>query len=98
MSTKILKLISLNSANRISQCITSQTTKAVKVIATDKSNNQTEQSFNVLIKPLKDKYHVTSSSTIQNPIRISSIRNGTTLTQTEKNTVINSLTITNNEP
>ena len=78
--------------------VTSQTTKAVKVIATDKSNNQTEQSFNVLIKPLKDKYHVTSSSTIQNPIRISSIRNGTTLTQTEKNTVINSLTITNNEP
>ena len=47
----------------------------------------------MLIKPLKDKYHVTSSSTIQNPIRIGSIRNGTTLTQTEKNTVINSLTI-----
>ena len=46
--------------------VNSQTTKTVKIIATDKSNNQARAQFNVVIKPLKDKYTVTTSATNAN--------------------------------
>lgn len=90
-----------NSNNEVSGTapnVTTETTKAVKVTVTDKSNNTTSQTFNVLIKPLKEKYRVTSNSTDLNPIRLSNVQNGARLSQSERQAVLNSLTITKISP
>ena len=63
--------------------VTSVTNKSVKVTAIDKSNNQIIEQFNVLLKPLKDKYRLTTSSTNQHPVRLNNIQNGATLSPAE---------------
>ncbi|WP_458127428.1 hyperosmolarity resistance protein Ebh [Staphylococcus epidermidis] len=78
--------------------VNSQTTKTVKIIATDKSNNQARAQFNVVIKPLKDKYTVTTSATNANPIRLNNIQNGATLSSSERQAVLNSIIITKSAP
>ena len=78
--------------------VTSVTNKSVKVTAIDKSNNQIIEQFNVLLKPLKDKYRLTTSSTNQHPVRLNNIQNGATLSPAERQSVIDSVSVTNIAP
>lgn len=50
--------------------VTSTTNKTINLVATDTSGNTATTSFNVTIKPLRDKYRVGTSSTAANPVRI----------------------------
>lgn len=53
--------------------VTSTTNKTINLVATDTSGNTATTSFNVTIKPLRDKYRVGTSSTAANPVRIANI-------------------------
>lgn len=55
-------------------------------------------SFNVTVKPLRDKYRVGTSSTAANPVRIANISNNATVSQADQTTIINSLTFTETVP
>ncbi|NFW10173.1 hypothetical protein G0X10_06345, partial [Staphylococcus aureus] len=55
--------------------VTSTTNKTINLVATDTSGNTATTSFNVTIKPLRDKYRVGTSSTAANPVRIANISN-----------------------
>lgn len=74
--------------------VTSVTTKTINLLATDTSGNTATTSFNVLVKPLKDKYRVTTSATTNNPIRIANIANNATVSQADQQAIINSITTT----
>ena len=67
-------------------------------MATDTSGNTATTSFNVTIKPLRDKYRVGTSSTAANPVRIANISNNATVSQADQTAIINSLTFTSNAP
>jgi hypothetical protein len=55
------------------------------------SGNTTNQSFNVTVKPLKDKYRVTTNATVGNPIRIANIRDNATISQADQQKIIDRL-------
>ncbi|WP_435056198.1 hyperosmolarity resistance protein Ebh [Staphylococcus pasteuri] len=74
--------------------VTSSTSKAINLIATDTSGNSTEHSFNIAIKPLKDKYRVSTTSTAQNPVRIANISNNASISQEDQEAITNSVTLT----
>ncbi|HDE9594308.1 TPA: hyperosmolarity resistance protein Ebh [Staphylococcus aureus] len=78
--------------------VTSATSKTINLLATDTSGNTATTSFNVTVKPLRDKYRVGTSSTAANPIRIANISNNATVSQADQTTIINSLTFTSNAP
>lgn len=78
--------------------VTSTTNKTINLVATDTSGNTATTSFNVTIKPLRDKYRVGTSSTAANPVRISNISNNATVSQADQTAIINSLTFTSNAP
>lgn len=78
--------------------VTSVTTKTINLLATDTSGNTATTSFNVLVKPLKDKYRVTTSATTNNPIRIANIANNATVSQADQQAIINSITTTDLAP
>lgn len=59
--------------------VTSTTNKTINLVATDTSGNTATTSFNVTIKPLRDKYRVGTSSTAANPVRIANISNNATV-------------------
>lgn len=59
--------------------VTSATNKTINLVATDTSGNTATTSFNVTIKPLRDKYRVGTSSTAANPVRIANISNNATV-------------------
>ena len=50
--------------------VTSATNKTINLVATDTSGNTATTSFNVTIKPLRDKYRVGTSSTAANPVKL----------------------------
>lgn len=72
--------------------VTSTTNKTINLVATDTSGNTATTSFNVTIKPLRDKYRVGTSSTAANPVRIANISNNATVSQADQTAIINSLT------
>ncbi|WP_424842390.1 hyperosmolarity resistance protein Ebh [Staphylococcus pasteuri] len=74
--------------------VTSSTSKTINLIATDTSGNSTEHSFNIAIKPLKDKYRVSTTSTAQNPVRIANISNNASISQEDQEAITNSVTLT----
>lgn len=76
--------------------VTSETTKTIKLNITDKSDNQNTGQLNVLIKPLKDKYRITSSITNHNPIRLNNIENGARLTSQERQAILDAVTVNKN--
>lgn len=78
--------------------VTTTTTKTINLIATDTSGNTAATSFNVVVKPLKDKYRVSTSATISNPIRIANIANNATVSQTDQQLIIDSITKTDIAP
>lgn len=78
--------------------VTATTTKTVNLIATDTSGHTAATLFNVVVKPLKDKYRLSTSSTSANPVRISNIANNATVSQADQSTIINSLTFTETAP
>ncbi|MFO8272370.1 hyperosmolarity resistance protein Ebh [Staphylococcus aureus] len=78
--------------------VTSTTNKTINLVATDTSGNTATTSFNVTIKPLRDKYRVGTSSTAANPMRIANISNNATVSQADQTAIINSLTFTSNAP
>ncbi|HHW8598557.1 TPA: hyperosmolarity resistance protein Ebh, partial [Staphylococcus aureus] len=78
--------------------VTSATTKTINLLATDTSGNTATTSFNVTVKPLRDKYRVGTSSTAANPVRIANISNNATVSQADQTAIINSLTFTSNAP
>ncbi|HCV1551599.1 TPA: hyperosmolarity resistance protein Ebh, partial [Staphylococcus aureus] len=78
--------------------VTSTTNKTINLVATDTSGNTATTSFNVTIKPLRDKYRVGTSSTAVNPVRIANISNNATVSQADQTAIINSLTFTSNAP
>lgn len=78
--------------------VTSATNKTINLVATDTSGNTATTSFNVTIKPLRDKYRVGTSSTAANPVRIANISNNATVSQADQTAIINSLTFTSNAP
>ncbi|HHE1327939.1 TPA: hyperosmolarity resistance protein Ebh, partial [Staphylococcus aureus] len=78
--------------------VTSATSKTINLLATDTSGNTATTSFNVTVKPLRDKYRVGTSSTAANPVRIANISNNATVSQADQTTIINSLTFTSNAP
>ncbi|MGW9933740.1 hyperosmolarity resistance protein Ebh [Staphylococcus hominis] len=67
--------------------------KQVKVKVTDGSDNETTAVFNVLIKPLKDKYSVMTTADESHPIRIANISNNASLSETDRQAIFNSLDI-----
>ena len=67
--------------------------KQVKVKVKDGSDNETTAVFNVLIKPLKDKYSVMTTADESHPIRIANISNNTSLSETDRQAIFNSLDI-----
>lgn len=64
--------------------VTSTTNKTINLVATDTSGNTATTSFNVTIKPLRDKYRVGTSSTAANPVRIANISNNATVSQADQ--------------
>ncbi|HIA7083826.1 TPA: hyperosmolarity resistance protein Ebh, partial [Staphylococcus aureus] len=78
--------------------VTSATSKTINLLATDTSGNTATTSFNVTVKPLRDKYRVGTSSTAANPVRIANISNNATVSQADQTAIINSLTFTSNAP
>lgn len=78
--------------------VTSATNKTINLVATDTSGNTATTSFNVTVKPLRDKYRVGTSSTAANPVRIANISNNATVSQADQTAIINSLTFTSNAP
>ncbi|MBR9626533.1 hyperosmolarity resistance protein Ebh, partial [Staphylococcus aureus] len=78
--------------------VTSATNKTINLLATDTSGNTATTSFNVTVKPLRDKYRVGTSSTAANPVRIANISNNATVSQADQTTIINSLTFTETVP
>lgn len=78
--------------------VTSATSKTINLLATDTSGNTATTSFNVTVKPLRDKYRVGTSSTAANPMRIANISNNATVSQADQTAIINSLTFTSNAP
>lgn len=78
--------------------VTSATTKTINLLATDTSGNTATTSFNVTVKPLRDKYRVGTSSTAANPVRIANISNNATVSQADQTAIINSLTFTETVP
>ncbi|HEK6720248.1 TPA: hyperosmolarity resistance protein Ebh, partial [Staphylococcus aureus] len=78
--------------------VTSATSKTINLLATDTSGNTATTSFNVTVKPLRDKYRVGTSSTAANPVRIANISNNATVSQADQTTIINSLTFTETVP
>lgn len=74
--------------------VTNSTNKIVKVKATDKSGNESIVSFTVNIKPLNEKYRITTSSSNQTPVRISNIQNNANLSIEDQNRVKSSLSMT----
>lgn len=78
--------------------VTSATNKTINLVATDTSGNTATTSFNVTIKPLRDKYRVGTSSTAANPVRIANISNNAIVSQADQTAIINSLTFTSNAP
>lgn len=78
--------------------MTSATSKTINLLATDTSGNTATTSFNVTVKPLRDKYRVGTSSTAANPVRIANISNNATVSQADQTAIINSLTFTSNAP
>ena len=74
--------------------VTSSSDKTVTIVATDTSGNITNQSFNVTVKPLKDKYQVTTNATVGNPIRIANIRENAAISQADQQKIIDSITTT----
>lgn len=74
--------------------VTRTTNKTINLIATDTSGNSTEHSFNIAIKPLKDKYRVSTTSTAQNPVRIANISNNASISQEDQEAITNSVTLT----
>ena len=75
--------------------VTSSNDKTITLVATDTSGNTTNQSFNVTVKPLKDKYRVTTNATVGNPIRIANIRDNAAISQADQQKIIDSVTTTN---
>ncbi|SUL11631.1 Erythrocyte membrane binding protein [Staphylococcus aureus] len=73
--------------------MTSATSKTINLLATDTSGNTATTSFNVTVKPLRDKYRVGTSSTAANPVRIANISNNATVSQADQTAIINSLTL-----
>lgn len=67
--------------------------KQVKVKVTDGNDNETTAVFNVLIKPLKDKYSVMTTADESHPIRIENISNNASLSETDRQAIFNSLDI-----
>lgn len=78
--------------------VTSATSKTINLLATDTSGNTATTSFNVTVKPLRDKYRVGTSSTAANPVRIANISNNATVSQADQTAIINSLMFTSNAP
>lgn len=78
--------------------VTSATTKTINLVANDTSGNTATTSFNVTVKPLRDKYRVGTSSTVANPVRIANISNNATVSQADQTAIINSLTFTETVP
>ncbi len=78
--------------------VTSATTKTINLLATDTSGNTATTTFNVTVKPLRDKYRVGTSSTAANPVRIANISNNATVSQADQTAIINSLTFTETVP
>lgn len=78
--------------------VTSATNKTINLLATDTSGNTATTSFNVTVKPLRDKYRVGTSSTAANPVRIANISNNATVSQADQTAIINSLTFTETVP
>ncbi|MDU3969243.1 MAG: hyperosmolarity resistance protein Ebh, partial [Staphylococcus epidermidis] len=74
--------------------VTNSTNKIVKVKVTDKSGNESIVSFTVNIKPLNEKYRITTSSSNQTPVRISNIQNNANLSIEDQNRVKSSLSMT----
>ena len=74
--------------------VTNSINKIVKVKATDKSGNESIVSFTVNIKPLNEKYRITTSSSNQTPVRISNIQNNANLSIEDQNRVKSSLSMT----
>ena len=72
--------------------------KQVKVKVTDGSDNETTAVFNVLIKPLKDKYSVMTTADESHPIRIANISNNASLSETDRQAIFNSLDISKSLP
>ncbi len=75
--------------------VSTSSDKTITLVATDTSGNTTNQSFNVTVKPLKDKYCVTTNATVGNPIRIANIRDNATISQADQQKIIDSITTTN---
>ncbi|WP_438827666.1 hyperosmolarity resistance protein Ebh [Staphylococcus warneri] len=75
--------------------VSTSSDKTITLVATDTSGNTTNQSFNVTVKPLKDKYRVTTNATVGNPIRIANIRDNATISQADQQKIIDSITTTN---
>lgn len=78
--------------------VTSATSKTINLLATDTSGNTATTSFNVTVKPLRDKYRVGTSSTAANPVRIANISNNATVSQADQTAIINSLMFTETVP
>lgn len=78
--------------------VTSATNKTINLVATDTSGNTATTSYNVTIKPLRDKYRVGTSSTAANPVRIANISNNAIVSQADQTAIINSLTFTETVP
>ncbi len=78
--------------------VTSATSKTINLLATDTSGNTATTSFNVTVKPLRDKYRVGTSSTAANPMRIANISNNATVSQADQTAIINSLMFTETVP
>ncbi|MEQ6102251.1 hyperosmolarity resistance protein Ebh [Staphylococcus saccharolyticus] len=74
--------------------VTSSTNKILKIKATDKSGNESIVSFTVNIKPLNEKYKITTSSNNQSPVRINNIQNNTSLSVEDQNKVKASISTT----
>lgn len=73
--------------------VSTPTSKQVKVKVTDGSDNETTAVFNVLIKPLKDKYSVMTIADESHPIRIANISNNANLSEADRQAIFNSLDI-----
>lgn len=74
--------------------VTRTTNKLIKVKAIDKSGNEVTSTFDVIIKPLNEKYNVTTSSTIQSPLRIDNIQNNASLSTQDINKIKASIHLT----
>ncbi len=76
--------------------VTSATSKTINLLATDTSGNTATTSFNVTVKPLRDKYRVGTSSMAA--MSIANISNNATVSQADQTAIINSLTFTETVP